>query len=128
MNSTFTNFDKYFEDRSEEAFDKIKKMEFTNYQELIKIYQESPKLLENFKKLKNPPNLPEINKNFKEYFNNNILEGYGFHSPIYYSTEKGLNSLRYASPELIDLIWINMKSSIVWYDQLIKDGYYIDKT
>lgn len=71
--------------------------------------------------------MPPFTDDFKQYFIENLTHGYAKHSPIYYSTSDGINSLRYASPELVNLIWINMKASIVWYNSLIRDGYFIDQ-
>lgn len=125
--SIINTFDDYFNSRCENVFKNAKDMEIPSSSELFKIYDNSPELLENFKKLKNPPGLPEINENFKNYFRENLEIGVGRkHSPISYSTEEGKNSCSYASPEIQKKVWINMKTSIVWYDQFIKDGYYID--
>jgi hypothetical protein len=126
-NPIINTFDDYYNSRCENVFKNSKDMEILSSSELFKIYDNSPELLKNFLKLKNPPDLPEINENFKNYFRENLEIGVGRkHSPISYSTEEGKNSCSYASPEIQKKVWINMKTSIVWYNQFIKDGYYID--
>lgn len=124
---SFQSFDDYFKNRSIKAFQEMAEMNIPPYEELILIYSSSKKLLDDFLKLKNPSNMPPFTDDFKQYFIENLTHGYAKHSPIYYSTPDGINSLRYASPELVNLIWINMKSSIVWYNSLIRDGYFIDQ-
>ena len=123
----FDSFDDYFKNRSPKAFQDMANMEMPPYDELIKIYKNSPKLLEDFLKLKNPSNMPILKSDFIQYFTENLTHGYSHHCPIYYSTKEGINSLRYASPEITNLIWINMKSSLIWYNQLIQDGYFIEQ-
>lgn len=122
----YSDFNTYFRDKSKNAFKKILEMELPNIYKLKKIYKKTPKLLFNFNNLKNPSTLPEINNEFKKYFNNNLLLGYGIHNPINYSTEEGEKSLNQATPVILKLIWMNMKASLVWYDLLIEDGYYIE--
>jgi hypothetical protein len=124
---SFQSFDDYFKSQSIKAFQEMAEMNIPSYEELILIYGGSKKLLDDFLKLKNPPNMPPLTDNFKQYFIENLTNGYAKHCPIYYSTQNGMNSLRYASPELLNLIWINMKSCIVWYNSLIRDGYFIDQ-
>ena len=123
----FNTFDDYFNNRSTQAFQEMASMDIPIYEELIKIYKNSNQLLEDFLKMKNPPNMPPLKPDFVLYLTENLTKGYSHHCPIYYSTEQGLNSFRYASPELVKLIWINMKSSLVWYKQLLKDGYFIEE-
>lgn len=122
----YSDFNTYFRDKSKNAFKKILEMELPNIYKLKKIYKKTPKLLFNFNHLKNPSTLPVINNEFKKYFNNNLLLGYGIHNPINYSTEEGEKSLNQATPVILKLIWMNMKASLVWYDLLIEDGYYIE--
>ena len=52
-------------------------------------------------------------------FNTNI------HSPIFYTTEYGTDSYKYASPEVIDRAWIDFKISKLWYEKLLEIGYYV---
>jgi hypothetical protein len=123
----FQSFDDYFNNRSIKAFQEMAEMDIPPHDELIQIYSSSKKLLDDFLKLKNPANMPPFTENFKQYFIENLTKGYSLHCPIYYSTPNGINSLRYTSPELVKLIWCNMKASIVWFKQLTLDGYYIDQ-
>lgn len=126
------SFNEYFEIKKGNSFQKMKEMKIpkknndVDLDKLQEYWDKSPKLLEDFKKLKNPKGLPPISELFLTYIDECLDDGV-VHSPINYTTESGKDSFRFASPEVIEEVWINMKSVIVWYNQLIGDGYYLNE-
>lgn len=124
----FSSFDDYFKDRSKNVFEKMQNMSEPDSIEMLNIFQRSNELLNSFKKMKNPENFPEISIRFKNYFISNLNKGLPEipkHYPCRYCTSQGVSSFYYTSPEILNLVWIQMKSSLVWYRQLLDDGYYI---
>ena len=127
------SFNEYFKSRKGDSFQKIKEMKIPrknnndiNDDKLQEYWNRSPKLLEDFRKLKNPDGFPAISNDFLTYISE-CLDNGDVHCPINYTTESGKKSFNYASPELVEDVWINMKSAIVWYEQLIADGYYLSE-
>jgi hypothetical protein len=127
------SFEQYFETRKEKAFQKMGEMKIPkdddneiDRNEVQKYWNKSPKLLDDFRKLKNPNGLPQISPIFLQYIFE-CLDNTDTHSPINYTTKSGKESFSHASPEIIEGVWVDMKSAIVWYDQLVADGYYLSE-
>jgi hypothetical protein len=61
---------------------------------------------------------------FKNYLYENLHKnecGYK-HTAVWYLTEDGKNSFKYASPELIKSMWIYYKQTKLWIEQIEEDG------
>ena len=117
----------YFDYHKENIFIQIHNNEIPDKEELFEIFKLSPIILNNFMKVKNPKGLPEISDEFKNYINKNINIGYfedSLYTPIWYSNKNSFDILFYTPPEILHKAWLNIIELIIWFKQLLKDGYY----
>jgi hypothetical protein len=124
----FTNFNQLFNHYKEEVFDKSSKIKQPTNTEILEIYsKEAHNINIDFPKLKSDI-YPDIDIKFLEYIKQNMTIGpFGGdkHSPIFYTTEGGIDSYRYTSPEIIRQCWVNFKISKLWYEKLLQIGYIV---
>jgi len=127
-NITINNFDQLFNLHKEEVFKKSANMIQPDNNEIIKIFNnEAKNIYNNFQYLKSD-SYPEIPYNFLYYIRENLVIGpfnTNIHSPIFYTTQDGIESYKYASPEIIDRAWVDFKISKFWYEKLLEIGYYV---
>ena len=122
-------FHEYFDNNKDEVFKKINKVYQDNINDIeVDVFSITPELLKIVENdLKNPIDKPELIPEFREFLIKNLTlydDEFTKHSPLHYSTKKGIDSFNYASPELYKPAFYQLVSVYVWCKYFIEfNGY-----
>lgn len=87
------------------------------------------KIISTIRMLKPPPNFPNIHKDFADMILED-LDGGEVHSPWNYiiqaNMKEGARTELFADPYYLEDVWRRYCHAVAWYEEFIKDGYYLE--
>ena len=129
--TNFKTFNELFNHFKQEIFDISLAMNIPEEEEILQMYQENALMIYNNIGLLKSDSKPVIENEFIAYIQQNLAgtthtnQSINKHTPLFYTTKDGIDSFKYAAPELINNSWINYKLSKLWYDKLLEIGYTV---
>lgn len=124
MEAKYESFSDYFKNESPFAFARMSKLNMPpSFEEILIEFSKCNNMINHIDKLQNNKFIPE---DFIIYLNHNLTNSdnrHQYHSVKILSEGDFENTWPYISPEIRNIIWIDYKTTKVWIEKLIEDGF-----